>query len=104
MTGKAESIVRATGTVTYGDPAAAGGLTLVVYDERGWVRFRSPVRIEGEAESRHLVTTLTCPEGFVALSYVVIDDVEAVFATGGLGRAIDAGDTLSLPMPSISSS
>jgi hypothetical protein len=105
MTGKAESIVRATGTVTYGDLAAAAGLTLTVYDQAGAERFRSPARVEGTAGSRALVADRPCPEGFTAYSYAVIVDATGdVVATGGLPRVIDVGETIGLPMPSISSS
>jgi hypothetical protein len=78
------------------------GLTIVMYDGRGWERFRSPLRIGGTPGSRTLVADWPVPGGFTAHSYAVVDDAGDVVATGALLRAVDDGDTLGLPMPSIS--
>jgi hypothetical protein len=97
--GGSKAIVQATGTVTYGEPeAAVPGLTLVVYDGRGWERFRSPVRIEGTPGSLTLVATRPVSEGFTALSCAVIDGSGCVISAVALRRAFEDGDTFNLPI------
>jgi hypothetical protein len=58
------------------------GWTVVVYDVRGWERFRSPLLIAERPSSTALVTTLPFPDSFTTYSYAVIDDAGNVFGIG----------------------
>jgi hypothetical protein len=78
-------------------------LTLVVYDERGWARFCSPllIAVAETPRSASLVAAWPFRERFSAHSFAILDDAGDVVATGTLGSPIDEGDTRNLTISSL---